>query len=77
MCTPLCTERLRIKSKLRDCKYPQGARGPRSRSRWQKHPDDRHFDSSSNMFGLSFAGSARSRSLSAHRVLRFSFAVRS
>lgn len=36
-----------------------------------------HFESSWIMLGLSFAGSSSSRSLSAHRALRFSFAVRS
>jgi hypothetical protein len=35
MCTPLCTERHKIKSRLRDCKYPQRARsrGPRTKPR--------------------------------------------
>jgi hypothetical protein len=43
MCTPLCAERLKIKSRLRDCKYPQRARsrGPRIRSRREKDHDDR------------------------------------
>ena len=36
-----------------------------------------HFDSSSKMLGPSLAGSLSVCSLSAHRALRFSFAVRS
>ena len=36
-----------------------------------------HFNSSPKMLGLSFAGSLSSRSLSAHRAFRFSFAARS
>ena len=38
MCTPLCTERHRIKSRLRDCKYPQAgrSRGPPGSSRLRR-----------------------------------------
>jgi hypothetical protein len=39
---PLCTDRHKIKPRMRECKYihTAGSRGPRIKSRPQKDPDD-------------------------------------